>query len=788
MHADSEFTLLEALSEREREILGLLAEGLTNREIADRLYLSHETVKWHNKQLYGKLGVSNRTQAAAKAQRYAQQEARPAGPARRDPLKAHNLPASLTSFVGRGRELQEAVALLELSRLVTLTGVAGTGKTRLALQIAAQAAPDLADGVYFVELASLRDPELVAETIARALGAKEIEGQSILESLKHYLRNRNLLLLIDNFEHVIESAPVAAELLAGCPGLRILVTSREALGVYGEQEYPVAPLALPELDRAEPPAGLLRYEAVSLFVQRVQALDPNFQLTEDNSAAVSEICVRLDGLPLAIELAAGRTRIFGPRKLLQQLEDRLTALRTQLRGQPARHETLLAAIAWSYDLLDEAAKTLFARLSVFRGGFSIEAAKEISASDIPVDILPGLESLLRKSLLRQIEGANGDVRFDMLQTIHEYARDQLDRLEETSELRARHAGYFAALVDQVRSAVRGGPNQLRRLDQLETEHDNLHDALEWSLGGDQPMPGLRLVGGLGHFWFRRGHYTEARRWASAALDSDARIGASVPVRAALLNTAGVVAHFSLEQDRGRQLHLEALDLYREMSDDLETGWLLIYLGAQAMGQPGEYEESVAYVEEARDLLQRVNDAAGVAQALHVIGELARQAGEPDRAVEVFEQGLSISRELGDVLREILILDSLVYIAVYEGDLERAAALSQQAFRLTVQADHLPHIPAAIAAVAAVSMAEGHPRRAARLLGASQAMFEAHGFTPRPSDTPDINRTKSMVKDVLGSASFEAAWAEGQQMPMDEAIAYALSDAAGSQPRQWQPFA
>jgi len=697
----------------------------------------------------------------------------------REPARAaqgrHNLPAPLTSFVGRQRELDELEGLLKQSRLLTLTGPAGTGKTRLALQIAAQVLEEFADGVTLAELAPLKDPALVANAVARSLEVAEIEGQTIVESLTDYLRKRKLLLIADNFEHVIESAPLIAELLSDCPGLKILVTSREALGLYGEQEYPVAPLALPNLDRPEPPTKYFQYEAVSLFVQRVQAVKPDFDLTDENASAVAEICVRLDGLPLAIELAAARAWILSPQLLLEQLESRLTALRSQLHGQPARHVTLMAAIAWSYDLLDDGEQLLFARLSVFRGGCSIEAASEICDHQLPIGVVPGLESLLRKNLLRQVEGAGGELRFDMLETIHDYARDRLDRLGKTSELRSRHAEYFAVLVEQMRPASRGGPNQLRRLEQLEVEHDNIRAALEWSLGGNNPIPALRLVGGLGHFWFRKGHYAEARHWTSAALKSDAQFDAPPSVRAALLHSAGVVAHFSDDRDKGKQLHLEALDLYRELDDDLETGWLLTYIGAQAIGLPEPSEEAQAYVEEGMDLFRRADDRAGIAQALHIIGELGRHSGKTDRASEALLKGLSIAREIGDVLREILILDSLTYIAIYDDDVEKAAALSNEAFTLTIEVDHRPHVPAAIAAAAAVSVAEGNPDRAARLLGASHSVFEAHGFAARPSDMPDISRTTSVVQNALDSDAFDVAWAEGLKMSLEDAIDYALSD-------------
>ena len=283
------------------------------------------------------------------------------------------------------------------------------------------------------------------------------------------------------------------------------------------------------------------------------------------------------------------------------------------------------------------------------------------------------------------------------------------------------------------------------------------------------------MGGLGHFWFRKGHYAEARHWTSAALKSDAQFDAPPSVRAALLHSAGVVAHFSDNRDKGKQLHLKALDLYRELDDDLETGWLLTYIGAQAIGLPDSSEEAQAYVEEGMDLFRRADDRAGIAQVLHVIGELGRHSGETDRASEALLNGLSIAREIGDVLREILILDSLTYIAIYDDDVEKAAALSHEAFTLTIEVDHRPHVPAAIAAAAAVSVAEGNPDRAARLLGASHSVFEAHGFAARPSDMPDISRTMSVVQNALDSDAFDVARAEGLDMSMEDAIDYALSD-------------
>ena len=477
--------LVEPLTQREREILGLLADGLTNREIADRLYLSHETVKWYNKQLYGKLGVSNRTQAAAKAQELAQEESQEPASARQSSHPEHNLPAPLTSFVGRQRELEEVASLLNESRLLTLTGPAGTGKTRLALQVAAQVAEGFADGVTLVELAPLKDPALVADTVARALGLTNTTEQTITKVLANYLENKELLLVLDNFEHLLEAAPLASDLLSAASNLRILTTSREALGLYGEQEYPVPPLGLPDLGDPVLPSALKDHEAIALFMQRAQAVVPGFALTDEDALGVAEICVRLDGLPLAIELAAARVKLFRPQALLSQIESRFTTLGTGPRGLSERRRTLRAAIDWSYELLDETEKMLFTRLSVFQGGRTIEAVDAVCAYDLQIDVLDGLAPLLNKNLLRQEEGPEGEPRFTMLETIHEYALERLREGGEAENMHRRHAEYFTALAERAEPHTRGGPGP---------------DALVAAAGGRtrQPARHVQVVNGRRH--------------------------------------------------------------------------------------------------------------------------------------------------------------------------------------------------------------------------------------------------------------------------------------------------
>jgi tetratricopeptide (TPR) repeat protein len=363
----------------------------------------------------------------------------------------------------------------------------------------------------------------------------------------------------------------------------------------------------------------------------------------------------------------------------------------------------------------------------------------------------------------------------MLETIHEYARERLEDSGEAEAMRRRHAEYFVALAERLRPDTRGGPNQLRTLHQLESEGENVRAALDWSLGGSDTMLGLRLVGALGHFWWRQGHYAEGQRWTTLALDKGDSIELTTPVRATLLDAAGLVAHFSHDRERGKRLHREALALYELLANKREMGWVLIYLGAQSFGRPNEYEEAIAQAEEGLSLLRSIDDEAGVAQSLHVLGELARLNGDHEQATRVFEESLSLARELGDTIRQAFILDSLGYLSLYDDDPRTAARLARDSLRLALEVGYIPHIPACLAGLAAVYMAEGMGQHAARLLGAADALFDAHGFGPRPSDTPDVERTRANLRAQLDKASFEVAWAEGRAMNLDKAIAFALGE-------------
>jgi predicted ATPase/class 3 adenylate cyclase len=411
----------------------------------------------------------------------------------------NNLPLQPTPLIGREKEVAEVCDLLrgETTRLLTLTGPGGIGKTRVALQAAADLLEDFPDGTFFVPLATLTDAELFSSAVAETFGVKETADQPLDESLKDYLSERRMLLLLDNFEQVLEAATAVTELLAGAPGLKVLATSRAPLGLYGEHVFPVPPLSMPDLKSPPPLERFTQYEAVGLFVERARAVKPDFKVTNESAPAVAEICVRLDGLPLAIELAAARITMLPPRAMLQRLTSRLKLLTGGARDLPERQRTLRATIEWSHALLEEGEQLLFGRLAVFSGGRTLEAIEAIcdTRSDLTVDVFEGVSSLLDKSLLRQEEGANGEPRFVMLETVHEFAREKLQGSGEAEQIKRVHAEYFLTLAEEAYPELKGA-NQLQWLERLEVEHDNMRAALSWTLERKEVEVALRLGGVL----------------------------------------------------------------------------------------------------------------------------------------------------------------------------------------------------------------------------------------------------------------------------------------------------
>ena len=598
----------------------------------------------------------------------------------------HNLPAQTTPFVGREVQLAEVRRKLtglegeDGVRLLTLAGPGGTGKTRLSLQVAADLLDDFEDGVFFVELAPISDPALVVPTIAQTLDVRQAEEQPLLESLQDYLRNKHILLLLDNFEQVTESAPVVSDLLSAAPRLRVLVTSRALLRLQGERVYSVPPLALPGPEEWPPVERMAQVEAIQLFVHRARAVRADFALTEENGAAVAEICQRLDGLPLAIELAAARVRLLSPQKMLTQLGNRFRLLTGGARDVPARHRTLRGAIDWSYDLLDAGERTLFRRLAVFCCTCTLEMAEVVcdgtgdpsTSSGQAVDVLNGLGALVDQSLLR-LSDASGEPRFGMLETIRQYAGERLEGSDEAEDIRRQHANFFVALAEDAEPKLEGA-EQLAWLNRLETEHGNLWATLDWTLGRDgaDVELGLRLAVALARFWGIRGYWTEARRWMERVVEKSAI--ASVPVRARVLWAAG------LWQDNAGQattFYRESLTLCRQLEDKRGIAYALLGLGRVA----DDFEQGAALLEQSLAIFRELDNKPRISGTLASLGGDAWQQGNYERAAALFEQSLVLAREIGDKAAIAAGLRALGNVTLELRDYERAAALYDESLAL-----------------------------------------------------------------------------------------------------------
>jgi predicted ATPase/DNA-binding CsgD family transcriptional regulator len=763
-------SVVDPLSERELEILCLIEEGCTNREIALRLVLSLETIKWYNKQIYSKLGVNNRIQAVTAAKEAGLIGLPSEKPEQSAVQPQHNLPAQITSFIGRQREIAEIQELLSTNRLLTLTGPPGTGKSRLALQVAWQARYKFEDGVYFVELAPIHDPGLVTTTIAKVLGIGESGNQPLIETLKKYLQQKCLLLLLDNFEQILDAAPLVGELLSSSPGLQALVTSREVLRIYGEQEYPVPPLALPDLDRTEPAHCLLQYEAIDLFTQRAQTVRLDFALTEDNAQAVAEICVRLDGLPLALELAAARINMLSPEMIRRRLESRLGVLVTGPRDSPARQQTLREAIDWSYDLLEPPEKILFARLAVFQGGRTVEAVQAICSHGLKTEVFAGLESLLNKNLLRRVDGAAKESRFVMLELIHEYAWERLLASGEAEDLQRRHAEYFLALAEQAASVLRGD-RYVYWSSLLRDEYNNLRTALAWALDGGDAELGLQLTGALRDFWFFEGHTAEGLAWSERALEC-AKDEPSI-LRARAFNTAGNMCWDQADHSKGKQYNREALAIFRDLGNDIGAAWALAFLGVQALGSPEECKEGLKFLEEALVLFHKLDFKPGVIQTLIGIGEVALLDGDYERADQAYSECGALASEQGDRMAKAKALGNSSYIQHQKGKYDEAVDLLKRAITLFRDLDARRYICQDFARLGGPVAAQGHPHVAARLLGASEALLEVMGIGLQACDRYFIKNYVTTVREQLDQKTFDAAWKDGRAMSYEQTITYAL---------------
>ncbi len=736
-----------------------------------------------------------------------------------------NLPAPLTQLIGREQTAEDArnYLLREDVRLLTLTGAPGIGKTRLGLQVAADLLAEFTDGVFLVELVSIGDPDLVAPTIAGTLALKETTNGSSLEGLKQFIAGKKILLLLDNFEQVLDAAPVVVGLLSSCARLKVLVTSREALHIVGEQQFPVPPLRVPDLSQMPAAQEPLSFPAVELFMQRASATDPGFRLTQKNAGTVAVICARLEGLPLAIELAAARIKLLSPTEMLAHLDSQLGLLTGTARYRdplestrylPLRHQTMREAVAWSYHLLTPGEQKLLSRLGVFVGGWTPAAAEATCAPHAApdVDVAAGVESLVEKNLVRHSDGDQGSPRrFSMLQTIREFALDELFASGEAAEVRGWHARYFMTLAEQAEQEM-AGADQGVWLARLETEHDNLRAALLYAQQAGDAEMGLRTGTALFLFWHIRGHINEGRKWISEALERGTEVAHAL--RAKALNSLGNFAGAQSDYTGARRYHTQSLELAQATGDKLGMARAFSNLGNTAR-LLGEYERAMSRFEQALALLRELGRKEGIALCLRNMGIVASGQGDATEAQRLSREALSIQRELGDKQGIATTLNGLGTMAVERGDYKEARAYSEECLVLfrelgdrggearalydlgevvseerdyrtarALQSESLRiryeqgtkrGVAESLRRLAVVEKEQAAPGRLVRLIAASEALTLALGAPVSEHDRRRYEPWLEHARTLLTPEEFNSAEKEGRTLTMAEAVALALEE-------------
>ena len=727
-----------------------------------------------------------------------------------------NLPVQRNAFIGREREataLRQLLSRVDV-QLVTLTGPGGIGKTRLALQVAADAAAEFPGGVCFVPLSAVSDPALIVSTIAQALGVRETGNQSAQESLKEYVSgiDQPTLLLLDNFEHLVSAAPVITQMLTTGPKLKVAVTSQAPLHVYGEHEFPVPPLALPDLKSIPSLEVLARLPAVALFVERAKAVKREFTLTKENAPAVAAICARLDGLPLAIELAAARIKLLPPSAMLARLESRLNLLTGGARDLPTRQQTLRSTVDWSYGLLNAAEQTLLRRLSVFTGGCTLEGVEAVcdTKGDLGLDILDGMASMVDKSLVQQLEQVDAETRFLMLSTIREYALERLAESDDEVATRRAHAAYYLVLAEEGAEDMVTHPEWL---DRFEIEHDNFRLALDTLIKTGDAEWGLRLGAALFRFWETREHLKEGRDSIARLLALEGTV-ARPKLRARLLFAAAVLAGEQGDYEAGRQLFEDSLETCLELNDTRGVAVALNALavnarergdlaGAAALFErcvplwkdlgdsadiaralsnlanvrkmKGEYAAASALYDECLTMFRKAGDGAGVAWTLNYQADVAREKADLVVARSFCEQSLAAFRQLRDGWGIATTLSDLASLHCDQGNDVEARSLYGESIKMFQELGHKRGIARALESLAASAAAQSNAEKSLHLAGAAAALRQRLGAPLTPSEQSRLEKALEFARRTLGSAAGLTAWMEGWAMPVEQAVREALGD-------------
>ncbi len=756
-----------ALTLRQAQVARLVRTGLTDREIAGRLFITRRTAEWHVKQILNKLGFNSRSQVAA----WVAHDEAVGSMAASSNGRRHNLPLRLTTFVGRGNELAELQRLLAVKRFVTLTAVGGAGKTRLALELADRVLHAYPDGAWLVDLTQIKDGYPVARVFGTTLGVHERPRQPIAETLLEHLRARHVLLVVDNCEHVIaDCAGLVDAILRSCSGVTVLATSREPLRVNGETVWRVASLAVPDAGALIDLSELAQYEAVGLFVDRAQQAAPRFEINVDNASAIAQLCRRLDGIPLAIELAAAYAGLMSPDQILNRLQNRFGLLTGGSRAGPARHRTLQSTLDWSHDLMSDYERRLFRRLSVFADTFSLEAVEQVcSDDDLEVDAIAGLlGSLVDKSLVVASVEGSAPIHFRMLETLQQYGQQRLAEHGEVERLSRSHAEYFLSVAQEASPKFRGR-NQRVWHQRLAHDVSNLRLALQWS-GAHEPDANIRLIIALSDFWYIDGLVEEGDGWLKRTLGS---YSARNRLRAEALARGGLVSYWRDDVESASARWHECLEIYRELGD--RDG---VAQGLRWVGELTEWQGDLAAARRCFDgsleIAREAGDETLVADILRQLGRLAMREGDHEKARECLEKSLAYYQRIGDHRFINVTLGYLGLNAIDSGDFTAARTHLEEGLAIARVLDFTIGLATPLMYFAALAAAQGHPSRALRLSGASEALAASAGAVATRLTRPLVERWLDKSRTELGQRRSATCRAEGRAMSRERAVTYAMN--------------
>ena len=756
-------------NERELEIISFLCEGLTNKQISQRMYLSIDTIKWYNKKIFAKLSVKNRIQAASIA-RLKQLVPLSEADSRHQPKFENNIPAEVSSFIGRRNEIRALTHLIQESRLVVITGPGGIGKTRLAIRVIQYFLDHFQDGVWYVELGALRNPDFVLYQVAQIFSIDVRKENSILDAVQHYLQNKELLLVLDNFEHLASAADQVSAILENAHGVKVLITSRKRLNVYGEKVFQVEPMAVPDAAVETTGNGLLKFDAMQLFLRRAAAVGYKDPANANEYRAIARICARLEGIPLAIELAAPRVRILSPAELADRLDESLDVLANGPCDVDEKHKTLAAAFYWSYNLLRPDEQKILRLLTVFRGGARLEAIQAVAGLGSS-DVIRTVSQLVDHCLIVPVIKEDGERYFNMLEIFREKCSHMM---QVPSVIREKHAFYYLNLVEEAAEEITGKKFTFW-IKRLKSEQENLRQAMDWGLAGRHVEFCLRFAAALDYYWFYRGPTLEGYQWLKRVLDGSE--AAPLKLRGAALSTAGNLAYLVDTPEQNERYLTEALNIHQQLGDGLRAAWDVLYLGRAKIHSSGRAQEGRKLAQQALAAFASKNDFYGMSYAYNVLGELFRVDRQYAKALESYEETLRLTEITGERQREAMQYGNLGIVYLVLSDYNQAKKYLLKSLRIFSElCDHVSQYML-IGFLAIQIASTGNLVDAAALIGFVEASLNRHEYYAHPIDHLDYMRFRNKIEGEIGSESFEKACAGGCRMSLKAVVAELLLESA-----------